>query len=535
MKLISSLATLLCSCALVLAACGDSDSSSGGSGTDPATVAPADSPLYFEFTSQPTGDQQDAIEALVKRFAPQAGLGDASTLDQVIQDAIDKSGSDVSYKDDIQSWLGDRAGFAITDVPAGEDDPPVAFAIQVTDEDKANNFFEEQASNEGKKIEKVEIDGVEGSRVSGQQGAYVIEDGLLIAGTTDKAFSDALAAHDGDSLADNSEFTSAIDKLPSDNLGSAYIDFGPILEQQPGVDQAQLDAVNKVYGGLFEKPIVLSLQATPDTIAIDASFASSEELASYAPTPIENVPSDAVAAFSFGDVGKQVETGIKQFEQLAEIGGAGSDEIPSQAEIDRVVEKSTGLTLSEIEDKLGNGEGYVRGSFPSNYVIGLDVAVDGGTTGLADKLRAALANQDLHGAKIGPAINGDDGFSVTTPSSGDPTEVRYIDVEVGSDNLTVLLSPTKGPLSQPGSGSLSDSEAFKSATDGLGGDYAPAFFLDLGKVFDAVGASSAGSDPSTLAVLTILKDQLAYVAAGSGTGSHAGDTRFVVGLTPDEG
>src|SRR3954447_12333015 len=98
----------LAAAALAIAGCGGGG---GGGSDDPATVAPANAPVYLQATLRPTGQLKtnagDAISTVTGETDPGKAIVDL--INQQLQSSANDS--DVtSYEKDIQPWLGEKAG-----------------------------------------------------------------------------------------------------------------------------------------------------------------------------------------------------------------------------------------------------------------------------------------------------------------------------------------------------------------------------------------------------------------------------------------
>src|SRR5688500_1024838 len=127
--------------ALALAGCGDED---GDAASGPASVIPADMAFYFEGTIRPEGEQAENIDALLSDLGELPLIGAVAdprdfAIGQLEAEAAN-AGIDFSYEDDIEPWLGEKAGFGATQDAEGE--TKFVVAIETTDEDAARESIE---------------------------------------------------------------------------------------------------------------------------------------------------------------------------------------------------------------------------------------------------------------------------------------------------------------------------------------------------------------------------------------------------------
>ncbi len=109
--------------AIAFAGCGD-EGSEPASG--PATVIPADMPLYIEATVRPEGEQAENLDALLAELAelplPGLELGDPGDLIvSQLESQAAAAGVDFSYAEDVEPWLGEKAGFGIAEDAEGDE------------------------------------------------------------------------------------------------------------------------------------------------------------------------------------------------------------------------------------------------------------------------------------------------------------------------------------------------------------------------------------------------------------------------------
>lgn len=118
----------------------------GGGGDRPAAAMPAGTTAYLQVDIDPAAGQKLAALDVLSEWEPElmdaASDGDLKReLFELIQaDSEELSG--LSYEEDIEPWLGDRAGVGVVSV-AGADEPVPLLAIQITDTAAAEDALAE--------------------------------------------------------------------------------------------------------------------------------------------------------------------------------------------------------------------------------------------------------------------------------------------------------------------------------------------------------------------------------------------------------
>src|SRR5690349_14368240 len=79
--------------ALVAAGCGGGGSSGG---TDPATVAPANTPMYIDFTIRPEGETKANIEGLAQKLAGVDDLG--GLIVSKLEESATEEGEEIDFE-----------------------------------------------------------------------------------------------------------------------------------------------------------------------------------------------------------------------------------------------------------------------------------------------------------------------------------------------------------------------------------------------------------------------------------------------------
>lgn len=119
---------------------------SGDSGDDPSSALPATTVGYVSVDISPGVGQQIAGLRFLEGLDPE--VREVLESEDFRQALFDKMAEDqdigVDWDQDIAPWLGDRVGMGV--VPDGDDEPMVAVAVQVTDQDAARQSLEDLAA-----------------------------------------------------------------------------------------------------------------------------------------------------------------------------------------------------------------------------------------------------------------------------------------------------------------------------------------------------------------------------------------------------
>ncbi len=111
----------------------------GGGGDQPSDALPANTAAYLRLDINPTVGQKIAAVRFIEGLSPEVTetLQSSDIRKEVFEmlAAEDEAFSGLDYDADINPWLGDRLGMGV--VPDGDDEPMVAIALQVKDQDAA--------------------------------------------------------------------------------------------------------------------------------------------------------------------------------------------------------------------------------------------------------------------------------------------------------------------------------------------------------------------------------------------------------------
>jgi len=445
----------------LLAGCGsESSSSTSQQGPDPASVAPARAIVYAEATVRPQGDARDGAVAAAQKVLRVQDPG--AELQKLVDRALrsDSDLRDASYERDVEPWIGDRLAVSVQMPAADESDPDFAVIVAVRDQSALRDELERlRAAGDnraGGTYRGVAYD------VDAHDGAPggAVGDFLVIASSL-TAFRATVDAVRGDSLADASRFADAVDAVPDDALAFAYVDVEallPVLSSREDVPPAS----RRALAGLAKSPIVASLTANADEIAIEASGASELTNAdsSDAEVTVGQLPGDAWLALATPPIGPLVRSALDS---------AGlHDQAAAQ------VRTNLGLDLDrDLLDPLGGLGLFARGESPLD--LGGGVLLQLTDAAAAQRLLTRLQAVVSAGAHlpVRPASAGDArGFQVGVPQSPQPIVVLAKGDKLAAGYAASSAEDLLDPQQR-----FDESSDGKAAIDTLGDGYEPSLVV----------------------------------------------------------
>src|SRR4051794_38818298 len=201
--------------AVLLAACGGAG---GAADADPAKAVPAGTAIYIEGGIRPEGDQRDDLMDAARKVLRTDDR--EAKLHELIDKGLKESdGPATSYDKDIAPWLGQKAAVWVAGVDRAK--PGYVVLVAAKDKDKAQAAIDKGAKSE-KGVKERSYKGVDYQVDGDGVAAGIVGDFVAIG--TEPEFKRTVAAEDGDSLADEKRFKSAIDDLDDDRIGSFYVD-----------------------------------------------------------------------------------------------------------------------------------------------------------------------------------------------------------------------------------------------------------------------------------------------------------------------
>jgi Protein of unknown function (DUF3352) len=444
---------LFAAIALLSVGCGGGATTSGSSAPAGASLVRPDALVFVSLDTNLSSSQWKQVDALSKKFP-----GRNNALEQ-IQRELEKNQLD--YNRDIDLVLGSEVDLAIVPNANLTD----AAVVGLTKPDDGIKF-------------KALVKKLNESDSSGDQAVYREVNGWYALSDSQAHIDDVLKSGDR-SLADESTFKDALEKLPTEALVKAYVNgpqFGKLVQK---LAEGKGNGLAASTPGTNLDFISAALSAEDDGLRLHGAAAGegSSSLASgdYESKLISGVPADALAFLSFK-------------------GGNGIDELKDQLETNPTlsqalpqIEQALGVKVNDILDLLrGEVALYVRpgGAIPEFSLV-LDAADQSAALSTLDKLASRLAS--YAGAKVSSSHEG--GREVKTIDF-----TRFAIRYAGLGDKILITSGLNGIGAYTSSDSkLPDSADFKEAKDaaGMPSSNSGFMYVDLKNAI-ALGESLAG-------------------------------------------
>ncbi len=457
-RVAAPLALLLTLLLLILAGCGSEDAPpTNAEGPDSATLAPVGAALYGEASVRPDGELEEGVLAAARKVFRVEDP--AAELRRLLDGATEPG--ETSFSEDIEPWLGDRVGGFLLMPSAGEDDPDGAAALAIGDREA----FDEALPRLRRKDDLREAGRYQGIAYehdpSEPEMYFAVVDDFYVVGTL-IGIRAAIDASRGDSLADAARFQDALDDAPDDALGLLYVDPRAIaiaIEQAQSASPAARRALARYRDA---DPVLATLTATADEIAIEATGdADLVELeGSDAEVSVGQLPGDAWLALATPPLGPIVQSALE---------AAGvHDEAAAQ------VRAELGLDLDrDLLKPLGGLGLFARGASPLD--LGGGALLQLTDAAAAQRLLTRIETIVSAGTNLPVrpvSVSGARGFQVAIPqlplpivvlAQGDKLVAGY-----PASSAQDLLDPQQR---------FDESESGRAAIDTLGDGYEPSFVL----------------------------------------------------------
>ena len=511
--LLSLLAALA---ALVATGCGGGDDSSDG-GSDAATLAPATAPVFIDFTIRPEGATKTNIEELAKNLAGIDDLGDLIVTE--LENSASDDGEELDFEKEVEPWLGERAGLFLQEYEE-EDFEGYGAAIQAEDEDEAREFVDRQTENSDESFEDGSYEGVD-FKVQEDETTIGVFDGFVVFAEDEAIFKSMVDASEGENLAGEEAFTSAMGEVPDESAADVFVDIGGLIEEAgKEIDsdtQAFLDSVGIEPR---EATAVASLVPGSDNVEIDLSsnLAGDNPPSGDASELLGSLPGTSVAALASDEFGKRFSEGIDRIDEQG---------IPGQVPPHQLKKalKEAGVDLEAIAGSIGDVGLYVTGNSEKTLAGALVMEAEDETqaTNTVSNIGLFLRKAGVPG--VTQISEGATGFSIRSPELG-----RQPVVVAAKGDRIVIGYGLASALSafEEANKTLADNPAFQEAESALGATPITAFIDGHAALKLASAIVPPGEEDFEEAKKYLTKVE--YIAAGSEASGDLATAKLILGV-----
>ena len=364
---------------LCATAAGCASSRSGTTGSDdPAALVPASAPLYAEATLPASGKVRNHAEAALRK---------------------------VLHTNDVDTWLGDEAGAAVTSLRAKHDADYVVVIASKDDAKAADALGHAPGANVTRSYKGVDY------RFNRQAGtaAAVLADHVVLG--TENGVRSSIDASKGDSLASTDGLRAVRAKVASDRVGLFYADTRALVQAiAQGASNPQIGLLLQAASAAAPKAVGGALQALPGQLRVDAVSIGT-------PTPatagrsgagaLAALPADSWLGLGVADLGQTLDGVVDTVAKTSGLSAIGVNAALGQ------FRQQTGLDLRrDVLSWMGDAGLYVAGTTPHDLRGALVVKTSdpaatkravAALAELAGRSASATGDTDAHGRLHHPA------------------------------------------------------------------------------------------------------------------------------------
>jgi hypothetical protein len=514
---LASLVLPIAALALLVAGCG---SDSGGSGSDPATLAPPQSPLFIEASVQPEGELKANIESLAKSIGGIDDLG--GMIVSEIESSANDSGEEFDYAVEVEPWLGEKGGLFFQEYD-GEEFEGYGAAIQSTDTAATQDFIDKQSEESDEVPEEGSYEGVD-YQVQTDDGTTigVLDDFLVFAEDT-ATFKQMVDASKGESLADEEDYASTVDAAPSGSFADVYVDIGGLIEQTNGpIDPDAEQFLDSAGIDPEDATAVASLIPGSDQIEIDFSsdLGGENPPTGDASQLLGSLPASSFAAMASADFGDRIGEAIDEID---------ADGIPGEIPPGQFKStlKEAGIDIEKIAASVGDLGVFAEGNSESSLAGAAVLATENSkeATNTVSNIGLLLRATGTPGIT---AISGKaSGFSIRSEDLGPKPLViaaqgERIAIAYGLPAATRALATGSGQT-------LADSPVYKEAVSALGGTPITGF-VDGPAALDLASALIPADEAADFSEAKPYLSKIDYLAIGAGASGELATAKLIAGI-----
>jgi hypothetical protein len=504
--------------ALFVVGCGGGDD--GGSGdADPASVAPAQAPVFIDFSVRPDAATGENIDALAQKIAGIDSVGDLIITE--LENSASEDDEEFDYEKEVEPWLGEKGGLFLQEY---EDDDFEGYgaAVQTSDEDAAREFINKQIErDEDEEVKDGSYEGVD-FKVEEDETTFGVFDGLVAFAEDEATFKTMVDAANGENLAGNDVYTGAVADVPDGSAANVYVDIGALIKESGDeIDDETRLFLDSIGIEPDEATAVASLVPGSDQIEIDLSTNLSGENppAGDASELLGSLPATSVGAFAAAEFGDRFNEGIDQIDKQ----GIPGEVPPNQL---KKTLKEAGIDLESIAGSIGNVGAYVTGNSESSLGGALIMETEDATQAknTVSNIGLFLRSANVPGITV-IKESGASGFSIRDAELG-----RQPVVVAAKGNRIAIGYGLASTLSafEEASKTLADLPAYKDAVSVLGNTPITAF-VDGPAALNLASATIPPGEEEFEAAEQYL-EKIDYVAVGSEASDGLATAKLIVGV-----
>jgi hypothetical protein len=508
--------------AVVAIGCGGS--SGGSESADPAEIIPGSSVFYLEGTVRPEGDEKTAVNEFLERLV---GENPGSLIVKALNESFPEG---VTYEDDIEPWLGENAGLAVTEFrqEGGDtDDAEVAAVVSAKDADEGISKIEEATKSGGQTYSDGSYEGTDYKTEEDGTTFGKVNDFVVFASSEDTFKQVVDTSKDSNKgLAELDAYKEESDKSPDDTIGKAFVNtpaFFDALAQSSGIDAQDRQILSRLPEDL-KQPIMATLSVESDKATIQTLTNVSQDgasvfgLSASVPELLAALPGDAWAALGISDIGASAR---RLTDHFAKLSGVSIDQLAQLAE------SEFGIDLQQdVFGLIGDVAVFGQGTDVSTLggALVMQVTDDNRASQLLRHIGDLLSAQLKESGEDTQVRRTSDGFTLTSPDLPGPAVAKVGDGKAVFGYPEAVVDEAISPGSTLGS-----SAAYRSAASALGDGMKPQFLISFPPIITLVQAAAGQAGLGDAQTRRALQ-ALSVAAVGTKIDGDQVTTRAVVQL-----
>ncbi len=499
---------------VAVAGCGGSSSSGG----DLAELAPPKAPVFVEGKVRPSGELKSSADAAAKQIAGIDNLGDYVV--EQLESSAHGDGEPFDYEKEVEPWLGERGAVFFEQVEGGNVSSP-GVIVETNDTAATQEFIDAQVKSSKSPYRKGSYEGVE-FEVGGEEGnAIGVIGDFLAVGDDEAVFKEMVDASNGESLAGEDRFATAISAASDASLADVYVDVGGLIEESGGeIDPTARQLLQNAGIDPSEATAVASVIPGSNQVEVDLSsdLGGEKPPSGDASKLLGSLPAGSFAAIAVTGFGEQLQEALDELDAQGISGSVPPHQLKKGV-------KELGIDLEGLVGSLEDAAVFATGNSERSLGGALVLTAKGSQASEAVERAATLARA-FHVGGVSVLGGKASGFSIHSPELGSKPLVVAAEegrVAIGYGTPQTLLA-----LKQPSGKTLADNPAYQEAVSALG-DAPIGGFVEGAAALKLADALVPNSDQGFKEAKQYLRN-IAYVGIGTGVQGELATAKVVVGL-----